>query len=215
MNTQSNMKYNELPEDIKLFLGDSDEYKNRSYTEEDLSNYQWTIENRRVMEKKENKLKNYIKQKRIKMAENKRMFGREKCGFCFLGGTSSRLYLSHVDVKSCPTLAKAMCNKCGLCGHTRKHCKSQEDKRLRIPFKLNRRPSKDEEWDEMCFTTYVEGDSEYWSDTEESEDEREKKLDTKIAGVKEEGSTITLVEAKEVRSDPIKKSWASIVKKSV
>ena len=205
MNT---ITYNQLPEDIKRFLGASDEYKTRSYTEEDVSYYQCTIEHRRFMEEKENKRKNYIKQKRIKMAENKRMFGREKCGFCFQGGTSSRLYLSHVDVKSCPTLAKALCNKCGLLGHTRKHCKSEQDKRLRIPFKYNRRPSKDEEWEEMCFTTYVEGDSEHWSDTEEE------RLDAILVEAKEEGLE-TIAEVKEARSEPIKKSWASIVKKSL
>lgn len=205
MDTQSNIIYNQLPEDIKLFLGDSDEYKNRSYSKEDVGYYQWTIENRRFMEEKDNKRKNYIKQKRIKMAENKRMFGREKCGFCFQSGTSSRLYLSHVDVKSCPTLAKAICNKCGLRGHTRKHCKSKEDKRLRVPFKYNRRPQFDEYGDDMCFTNYVEGDSEDWSESEDC---------CASVGVKEEGS-VTLVGVKEVRSAPIKKSWASIVKKSV
>ena len=174
VNNQQNMDnitYNQLPEEIRHFLGDSDEYKNRSYTKEDISDYEWNLENRRGMEKRENNRKNYIKQKRVKMAENKRMFGREKCGFCFQCGTSSRLYLSHVDVKSCPTLAKAMCNKCGLRGHTRKHCKSQEDKRLRLPYKHNRRPQLDEDDDDMCMTFYEEGDSEYWSD---SEDEKER-----------------------------------------
>lgn len=194
--------YNQLPEEIKRFLGDSDEYKNRSYSKEDVAYYHWTIENRCFMEQQDNKRKNYIKQKRIKMAENKRMYGREKCGFCFQAGTSSRLYLSHVDVKSCPTLAKALCNKCGLRGHTRKHCKSQEDKRLRVPFKHNRRPQFDEYGDDMCFTNYVEGESEDWSDSEDS---------GASVGVKEEGS-VTLVEAKEEGS---KKSWASIAKKNV
>jgi hypothetical protein len=166
------------------------------------------------MEKKENKRKNYIKQKRIKMAENKRMFGREKCGFCFNAGTSSRLYLSHVDVKSCPTLAKALCNKCGLRGHTRKHCKSQEDKRLRLPYKHNRRPQFDEYNDDMCITLYEEGDSEDWSDTD-----FEERLDTTLAGVKEEWSKETIIvekplpEPKEIV--PVKKSWASIAKKNV
>ena len=206
MDTQSNITYNQLPEEIKLFLGDSDEYKSRSYSKEDVAYYQWSLETRGFMKQQDNKRKNYIKQKRIKMAENKRIFGREKCGFCFQSGTSSRLYLSHVDVKSCPTLAKAICNKCGLRGHTRKHCKSKEDKRLRVPFKYNRRPQFDEYGDDMCFTNYVEGDSEDWS---ESEDER---FD---AVVKEEGLKeipVIIVEAKEERS---KKSWASIVKKNV
>jgi hypothetical protein len=210
-----NITYNQLPEEIRHFLGDSDEYKNRSYTKEDISDYEWNLENRRGMEKREkNNRKNYIKQKKVKMAENKRMFGREKCGFCFQGGTSSRLYLSHVDVKSCPTLAKAMCNKCGLHGHTRKHCKSQEDKRLRLPYKHNKRPQLDE-WDDddMCMTFYEEGDSEYWSDSEE-EKERVAEVIPAInlmekpvipVGVKEEGT----------KEKPVKKSLASIVKKSV
>ena len=206
-NNMDNITYNELPEEVKSFLGDTDKYKNRSYTKEDLAYYEWSLENRRVMEKKENKLKNYIKEKKIKMAENKRMYGREKCGFCFQGGTSSRLYLSHVDVKSCPTLAKALCNKCGLRGHTRKHCKSQEDKRIRLPYKYNRRPQINEWDDDMCITFYVEGDSEYWSDSEEEKESKlvERKEDV-IVSKKE-----TSVDVKEERS--IKKTWASIVKK--
>ena len=205
-----NITYNQLPQEIRHFLGDSYEYKNRSYTKEDVSYYQWTIENRRFMKEKDNNRKNYIKQKRVKMAENRRMFGREKCGFCFQGGASSRLYLSHVDVKSCPTLAKAMCNKCGLRGHTRKHCKSQEDKRLRLPYKHNRRPQLDEWDDDMCITFYEEGDSEFWSDSEE---EKERFLDTTLVGVKEEGAKETIADNKEEK--PVKKSWASIVKKNV
>ena len=173
MNTQPNITYNELPEEVKLFLGNSDEYKNRSYTNEDVLYYQWSIENTRFMKEKKNKLKNYIQQKRIKMAENKHRFGREKCGFCFQWGTSSRLYLSHVDVKNCPTLAKAQCNKCGLRGHIRKHCKSEEDKYVRVPVKPNRRPPLDRYPDDMCFTCYVEGDSEDWSDSD-SEDSNKK-----------------------------------------
>lgn len=35
-----------------LLLGDSDEYNNQSYSKEDLSNYQWSPENIRVMEKR-------------------------------------------------------------------------------------------------------------------------------------------------------------------
>ena len=57
----------------------------------------------------------------------------------------------------------------------------------------------------MCFTNYVEGDSEDWSESEDC---------CASVGVKEEGS-VTLAEAKEVRSEPIKKSWASIAKKNV
>lgn len=105
----NSLSYNELPEEVKLLIGDSDECKSNSYTEEDVSYYLSSIEFRRWMNEKEQKHNIYIKEKKTKMAENKRMYGREKCGFCFSAGTSSRLYLSHVNVKKCPTLAKAMC----------------------------------------------------------------------------------------------------------
>jgi len=198
----NSISYNELPEEVKLLIGDFDECKSNSYTEEDVSYYLSSIEFRRWMNEKEQKQKTYIKEKKTKMAENKRMYGREKCGFCFSAGTSSRLYLSHVNVKNCPTLAKAMCSKCGDKGHTRKHCRSEVDKHIRLPYKYNRRPQNDEDDD----FTYNEGDSENWSDSDSEKERVEEK--------KEDIVPVTVVPITVVPLS-LKKTWASIVKKSV
>ena len=161
-------------------------------------------------QRRADKLAVYLKNKREKMAENKRMFGREKCVFCFNSGTPSRVYLSHCDLKNCPKLVKALCGKCGLRGHTRKHCKSQQDKRIRLPFKYNRRPTEADTWDEMYMNDYSEGNSEDWSD---SDDEKETK--TEIFSKKEEPCPVIKNDTiKEPVKEPVKNSWASIVKNS-
>ena len=170
----------------------------------------WEREQKAHHQRNADKLSNYLKNKKAKMVENKRMFGREKCVFCFNSGTPSRVYLSHCDLKNCPKLVKALCGKCGLRGHTRRHCKSQEDKRIRLPFKYNRRPTEADVWDDMYMNDYSEGDSEDWSD---SDDENAPLVEAKeVKPIAEAKEVKPITEAKE--EGPVKSSWASILKKN-
>ena len=201
--------FSELPEDYQDFAKTTySDYATMSFSEDDLSWIRDEIEHRRQIELRREKHAQYLRDKKTKMAENKRTTGRPKCAFCFNAGKPSRKYLSHTDLSVCPTIAKALCGKCGEIGHTRKHCKAENDKRIRMPFKYNRRPNKDEYSDDFDMAMYDEGDSEGWpdSDDERKEEKEKEKESSKI--VEPEIVQPLIV----VKTEVIKKSWASIVK---
>jgi hypothetical protein len=150
-------------------------------------------ESRNYLIKREKRREEYLKEKRKKMFENKRNTGRAKCGFCFHAGKPSRKYLDHTDLEVCPTLKKAKCGKCGQIGHTRKHCSSDQDLRIRLPYPHNKRPKDEYDTDDIIALLYVEGDSEDWSDSDEEVVENQEPV----------------IIQHEVKEKP--KSWASIV----
>jgi len=203
-NKSESNTFSELPEDFQGFVKDTySNYATMSFSEDDLVWIRDEIEHRRQIELRREKHSQYLRDKKIKMAENKRTTGRPKCAFCFNAGKPSRKYLSHTDLSVCPTIAKAQCTKCGEIGHTRKHCKAEKDKRIRLPFKYNRRPNKDEYSDEFDMAMYDEGDSEGWPDSDDDIKECSKFAEPEIVQPS--------IEEKPVKET--KKSWASIVKK--
>jgi len=214
MNTKMNTKMNknksesrpfsELPKDFQDFAKMTySNYATMSFSEDDLAWIRDEIEHRRQIELRREKHAQYLMDKKTKMAENKRTTGRPKCAFCFNAGKPSRKYLSHTDLSVCPTISKALCSKCGEIGHTRKHCKAEQDKRIRMPFKYNRRPNKDDDPDDFDMAMYNEGDSEGWPDSDDEEKECSNLVEPEIVQP-------ILATTKEVKE--VKKSWASILK---
>ena len=96
----------------------------------------------------------YFRNRHLKKTENKKKTGREYCVFCFNACKPSKKYLSHTRPNECATLKKTQCGKCGEFGHTRKKCRSLEDKNIRVRRKFNRRP--EDEYDSDC--NYCDGD---------------------------------------------------------
>ncbi|MEI7960900.1 MAG: hypothetical protein WCI04_01060 [archaeon] len=142
----------------------------------------------------------YFRERAAKKAENKKKTGRQYCVFCFNACKPSRKYLSHTKLSDCPTLKHTKCGKCGELGHTRKKCRSLEDKNIRTGRRTNRRPEDD--YDSDC--NYMDGDSEYWTDSSDEEEPDLPQEENVKAAVVE-----TVVIPKKVTT------WASIAAKNI
>jgi len=141
----------------------------------------------------------YFRDRAAKKADNKKKTGREYCVFCFNACKPSRKYLSHTKLNECPTLKHTKCGKCGEFGHTRKKCESPDDKRIRTRMRFNKRP--DGEYDENCY--YMDGQSEYWTDSSDEEPDLPQEENVKAAVVE------TVVIPKKITT------WASIAAKNI
>ena len=140
----------------------------------------------------------YFRDRSAKKADNKKKTGREYCVFCFNACKPSRKYLSHTKLNECPTLKHTKCGKCGEFGHTRKKCQSPDDKNIRTRHRFNKRP--DGEYDMDC--NYMDGQSEYWTDSSDEEADLPQ----------EENGKAAVVEPVVI---PKKATWASIAAKNI